>query len=411
MSFLKPASLGIIACPGAETFAAEIISHLKQVYSRRFDKLSAQLAKRYNVSREEIIRRINFQRDLVVGSVLNLKSITSYKPTRFKVPVRFTCFANGEVKAEINKSVRRMDIYIIIDPENHDEVMLGGKAMRFSVNDHLMNLFVTVEAALQAGARTVTLVIPSFPYSRQHKRRGREALTASWFARICEYMNVSRIITLDIHSREIENSLSNSAIENLHGSYQIMKKLLTVIDPKDEDLVVVSPDTGAVDRNKYYSANLHKPLALLYKERDYSRISNHANDTNISTTRLLGDVEGKTVFMADDMVGTGGTLIQAMRYLKKMGAKKIICAVSLPLFSGNAVEHFQKAYEEGLFYRIIGTNAVHHTKELLACEWFVSANISGLFARIIFRLHHGKSLSPLLDNSGMIQRLLKQKDE
>ena len=205
--------------------------------------------------------------------------------------------------------------------------------------------------------------------------------------------------------------LSNSGIENLHASYQILKKLNSLIDIKSEDLVVVSPDTGAVDRNKYYSSNLHKPLAVVYKERDYSRISNHANDTNISTTRLLGSVVGKTVFMADDMLGTGGTLLQAMRYLKEMGAKKIICAVSLPLFSGSAVEHFQKAYEEGLFYRIIGTNAVHHTKELLACEWFVSANISGLFAQIIFRLHHGKSLSPLLDNSSIIQRLLKQKDE
>ena len=408
MSFSKPESLGIVACPGAEDFSSEVISHLRKIYGKRFEKMTAVLAKRYSVDKEEAIKRINFQRELTAGLVDYNQPIDTYKSTKFKVPVKFYRFANGEVKSEILKSVRGMDIYIISDPENHEPLVIGGEDRRLSVNDHMMYLFVTIEAAIHAGARTVTIVVPSFPYSRQHKRRGREALTASWFCRICEYMNVSRIITLDIHSKEIQNSFSHISMENLHASYQIIKKLITLIDLKTEDLVVVSPDTGAVDRNKFYANSLHKPLALLYKERDYSRVSTHANNTNISATRLLGDVKDKTVFMADDMLGTGGTLYKAMRYLKEMGAKKIICAVSLPLFSGEAIDHFEEAYKDGLFYRIIGTNAVHHPKELLNREWFVSVNISKLFAQIISRLHHGRSLSPLLDNSNIIQRLLKQ---
>lgn len=408
MSFTDPASLGIIACPGAEDFSNEIISQLQETYSTRFNKMAGTLSKRYEMPVDEVVKQINFHKELAAGSITHSDEIYAYNPAKFDIPVQFTCFANGEVKSEIKQSVRGRDVYIISDAENHQPITLDGNTYTFSVNDHIMNLFVTIEAASQAGAKSITIVIPSFPYSRQHKRRGREALTASWFARVCENMNISSIITLDIHSKEIENSLSHISLENLHASYQIMKKLNTLIDLKTEDLVVVSPDTGAVDRNKFYSSNLHKPLAMLYKERDYSKVSKNANDTNIHATRLLGSVEGKTVFMADDMLGTGGTLIKAMSYLKEMGAKKIICAVSLPLFSGDAIKHFNKAYEEGLFFRIIGTNAVYHSKELQSCKWFVSTNISKLFAQIISRLHHGRSLSPLLDNIKIIQKLLKQ---
>jgi ribose-phosphate pyrophosphokinase len=109
--------------------------------------------------------------------------------------------------------------------------------------------------------------------------------------------------------------------------------------------------------------------------------------------------------MADDMLGTGGTLLKAMQFLKDQGALQVIAAVSLPIFSGNAIDYFDRAYRDGLFYRIIGTNAVHH-EELLKREWYVSVNVSKLFAQTISRLHQGLSLSSLLDNRDIIERLL-----
>ena len=124
--------------------------------------------------------------------------------------------------------------------------------------------------------------------------------------------------------------------------------------------------------------------------------------------RLLGSVEGKTVFMADDILGSGGTLIKAMKYLKEQGAECVIAAVSLPLFTGDAINFFDEAYEKGYFHRIIGTNAVHHDGKLLDKKWYVSANISNLFGRIIYRNHHEQSLSSLLDDSEMIQLLLRE---
>jgi ribose-phosphate pyrophosphokinase len=147
---------------------------------------------------------------------------------------------------------------------------------------------------------------------------------------------------------------------------------------------------------------------MLYKERDYSRASQSAEKANITDMRLLGSVDGKIAFMSDDMLGTGGTLIKAMRALKDMGARKIICAVSLPLFSAHAVDSFEKAYREGLFDRIIGTNAVHHDQTVLGREWYLSADVSNLFARIIYRLHHNRSLGSLLDDRSVIKDLLKR---
>jgi len=173
--------------------------------------------------------------------------------------------------------------------------------------------------------------------------------------------------------------------------------------------VVVSPDTGAVDRNKFFASSLKKPLALLYTERDYSKVSTGASDSNITEMKLLGDVSGKVVFMADDMLGTGGTLIKAMKFLRELGAREVICAVSLPFFSGNAMEEFDRVHAEGYFSKIIGTNAVYH-EELLKRDWFVSADVTSLFAHIISRLHHNRSLSPLLDARDIIERLVsKQK--
>ena len=129
------------------------------------------------------------------------------------------------------------------------------------------------------------------------------------------------------------------------------------------------------------------------------------SENNISQLRLLGNVKDKTVFMADDLLGTGGTLIKGMELLKKNGARRVICSISLPLFSGDAVSYFDKAYEEGLFYRIIGTNAVYQ-EEVLKREWYISVNITKLFAQVISRLHNGLSLSGLLDNREIIKGLL-----
>lgn len=411
MTYSEPTELAIIACPGGEKFAEETLKHLHHIYSRRFRQKSDVLAKRYEVDRTSLVKDINFYNDLQTSDICIRGEVTKFRAPEFKVNARFTWFMNGEFKTEIMDPIRGKDVFIFQDVENHQILDLneGKNRLSFSVNDHIMSLLVTIDAVRHAGAARITLVLPVYPYSRQHKKKGREGLTASLLGHLYESLGVSQIITLDIHSREIENAFIKARIENLHASYQIIRELSKIVDlsSEEDDFVVVSPDTGAVDRNKFYATGLKKPLAMLYKERDYSVITQNAKATNIMSIKILGDVKGKVAFLADDMLGTGGTLLKAMEFLKDQGATKVIAAISLPFFTGNAIEQFDEAYRKGHFFRIIGTNAVYH-EELLTKEWYIKTNVSGLFAQVISRLHHNQSLSDLLDNRNIIEKLVKQ---
>lgn len=408
MSIIKPHKLGVIAGPGSEYFTGKVVKHLRRLYIDRYQKLSDALTKRHSISDEELLKEVTLIDDLDSRKIPTGKMPSSFHCPDFTINVKYTRFANGEEKAEIIDPVRGLNVYIVHDVSNCAPIKVAGSedGQPLSVNDHLMFLFTTINAVKLAGALSVTLVLPTYPYARQHKKAGREALTAAMFAHFCEVLGVDRVITLDIHSREIENAFTSCHLENLHGSYQTLMALRKLIDFSDPDIVVVSPDTGAVSRNKFYAQGLHRPLAMLYKERDYSVVSKDAKNSNIKSINLLGDVKGKTVLMADDMIATGGTMIIAMRELMNRGAKKIICMVSLPFFNGNAIENFDQAYKEGVFWRIIGTNAVYQGKGLLEKEWFVQADVTELFARVISRLHHGRSISPLLDNRKFIQKLI-----
>ena len=411
MTYSEPTELAILACPGGEKFADETIKHLNLIYSRRFRQKSDVLAKRYETDKTNLAKQLNLFNALQPSDNCIRGDVTKFRAPDFKVKARFTWFMNGEFKTEILDCIRGKDVFIFQDVENHQMLELneGKNKLALSVNDHIMSLLVTIDAVRHAGAKQITLVLPVYPYSRQHKKKGREGLTASLLGHLYESLGVNQIITLDIHSREIENAFIKARIENLHASYQIIRELARIVDLTSEadDFVVVSPDTGAVDRNKFYATGLKRPLAMLYKERDYSVVTQNAKVTNIKSVKILGDVKGKVAFLADDMLGTGGTLLKAMEFLKEQGATKVIAAISLPFFTGNSIALFDEAYAKGNFFRIIGTNAVYH-EELLTKEWYIKTNVSGLFAQVISRLHHNQSLSDLLDNRNIIEKLVKQ---
>ncbi|AAX17868.1 MULTISPECIES: ribose-phosphate pyrophosphokinase [Borrelia] len=405
MGLLIKKSIGIIACPGGRVFADKIMEELKKIFLD---------------SESEVIEKISQTSSCFKEDVLKLEEILSpflegleFSNLRFdesvEIPVNFVKFANGEFKAEILKTIRNKDIFIVQDVSNTYPVNVNNnEKVVMTINDHLMNLMTTIDACMQAKANSVSVIIPSYPYSRQDKKHSREGLTASLFGRFLEELRVKHILTLDIHSKAIENVFRKTYFENLNASYEIFDALAELIDIRDSSLVVVSPDTGAVNRNKFFASNLKRPLALLYKERDYSKVTHNVNDSNISVTKLLGDVEGKNVFMSDDILATGGTLIKAVKLLKSMGAKKIICAISLPFFNGDAIRYFDKAYEEGYFYKIIGTNAVYHDDRLISKPWYYEANVAHLFAGAIFAIHNRVSLQKILDRSHDIQNLISK---
>jgi ribose-phosphate pyrophosphokinase len=411
MSKFNLQDIGICACPGGTQFAEEVITHLQSIAMKKANNQLKSLARKYGKQEKELLQQAALQRDLSqIHETPTLNGRTGVSRNQFRVNVKFTRFANGEFKTAVESCIRGKDIYIIQDVSNQYPLTFHGspEPHLLSINDHIFCLITTVDAVLQAGAGRVTVVIPSFPYARQHKKKGREGLTAARLGQLLEYLGVSRIITLDIHSREIENCFNRVRLENLHASYQILRSLSSIISLKDENLVIVSPDTGSVDRNKFYATALNRPLAMLYKERDYSKLTKNAMEHNIAGVNLLGSVEGKVVFMGDDLLGSGGTMMMALKFLKDKGARKNICAVSLPFFTGKAIEYFDQAYRDGLFFRIIGTNAVYHSEKLVEREWYLSANVSRLFAKAIYRLCFNQSLSPLLDNRDIITKLLER---
>lgn len=409
MSIIMPHRLGVITGPGSEYLSGKVLKHLRRLYAERYNKLAKNIEYRYDLTSDEVLKQASLIDDFNSKKIPSGKRPTTYTCPKFDIQVKYTKFLNGEVKAEILEPVRGLRLYLIYDVTNLAPIKIAGceEPESFTLNDHLMFIFTTVQAARLAGAESVTLVLPTYPYSRQHKKSSREALTASLFAQFCETMDViDRIITLDIHSKEIENAFRSVHLENLHPSYHILLELKKIIDFKDPNITVVAPDTGAIARNKFYAQVLHRPLAMLYKERDYSVVTTDAQHNNIKGTKLLGSVENQTVIIADDMLSSGGTMITAMRKLREFGAKKIICVVSLPFFNGNAIETFDQANKEGVFDYIIGTNAVYHGDDLLSKKWYIQADVSELFARVISRLHHGRSISPLLDNTKIVQRLV-----
>ena len=323
-----------------------------------------------------------------------VKHLKRRNPRTTLVQTDFTTFKNTEVKCVLKEPVRGSDVFIIQDVANQK---MG------TVNDNLMTLFTAVDACSHASCEEITVILPTFPYARQHKKTAREGLTASMVCRFLEELGVRRVITLDIHSREIQNSFKRTSLENLHASYQIVKRMVDDGVPF-EDVTVVAPDTGSISRNTFFANALKRPIAMMYKERDFSKVGKGYYDSNIISQKLVGEVSSTKVLLTDDMIDTGGTILKASKCLKDMGADEIYIAASLPFFNDPALKDFDTAVCEGNLTRVYGTNAVYNPN-LWRKPWFRMVDISELFADVIFRVNERISMSELLNGSEEIYEL------
>lgn len=290
-------------------------------------------------------------------------------------------FKNGEMKTMIKEPIRGDDVYIVqqfTDP-------LSDK----SVNDNFMALLTAIDAAHQADAGRITALIPQFPYSRQERRKEREGITAKLAARCMEDTGLDRVVTIDIHAEAIAGFFDRAKLENLHASNPIMEELNKIYS--DGDFAVVAPDTGGTDRARFYAKKMAKDFAIIYKSRDYSKIS------TIDIMKLIGSVKDRNVFVVDDMIDTGGTMVKACELLKEHGAQKVMVACTFPFLNGSGVELMRKAYENGVIDVIIGTDAVFRGQEFLKAEpWYREVSVAPLFARVIYNINQNKSISALL---------------
>lgn len=335
--------LGIIACNSGKPFANAVVEYLKEKYSRE--------------SRQDRFRYI--------------------KTTE-------THFANGEIKTTIDEPIRGMDVYII--------QLMDDPLSPLSVNDNLMALATAANAAFNSDAGAITAVIPQFPNSRQERRKGRESVTASMVAAFIEESGASRVLTIDIHAEAIAGFFHRARLDNLHASRQLMNAMLKR-ELIDKNTVVVAPDVGSAETARYYSRELKTDMAMIVKERDYSQAS------VVVDARLVGTVKDKNVVIVDDMIATGGTLIAACRKLKELGALNIDVFCTFPFLNGDAVAKLDEAYAKGEIRSVTGTNAVWRGPKFIEDHpWYKEANITRLFAKVIYSINHMESISNILES-------------
>lgn len=335
-------ALSIAACNSGKGFANRVIQELQRIAEKENDK-----------------------------TVYQLKKTTE------------TVFANREVKFVIEEFIRGDDFYIIqcIDDPLSEQ----------SVNDNLMVLVTAIHAAYQSDPDHITAVIPQFPYSRQERRKTREAISAKIVAQLLENVGAQRVLTLDIHSEAIQGFFTYTKLENLHASGEIIDYLLNHLKLDTKNLVVTGPDVGSAEKARHYSKRLGTSFAIVDKARDYSRPS------TIEKMRLVGDVKDRDILIVDDMIATGKTMLGAASLLKENGAKDIYVCVSLPFFNKDAVENIEKAYREGIIKLVVGTDAVFWGEAFVKnTEWYEEVSVAPLFARVIYNINKKRSVSQLL---------------
>ena len=370
-------SLGIITLPGCQTLGEQIDHYLVKWRRERESEHKNSLA------------FAGYQRDSYL-----LKS---------KVPR----FGTGEAKGVILESVRGMDLYILVDVVNHSlTYSLCGHENHMSPDDHYQDL-KRIISAVGGKARRINVIMPFLYESRQHKRSSRESLDCAIALQELVKMGVENIITFDAHDPRVQNAIPLHGFETVRPSYQFIKNLLR--NQKDlcidsDHMMVISPDEGGMSRAIYIANVLGLDMGMFYKRRDYTCVVNGRNP--IVAHEFLGsDVKGKDMIIIDDMISSGESALEVAAALKKRNARKIFICSTFGLFT-NGLEIFDDAYQKGIIDRVLTTNLIYQSPELLEPDWYVNCNMSKYVAYLIDTLNHDTSISDLLDPNDKIQNLL-----
>jgi ribose-phosphate pyrophosphokinase len=276
-------------------------------------------------------------------------------------------FSDGEVMVEIDENVRGKDVFVV-------------QSTCPPVNDNLMELLILIDALKRASARMTAAVLPYYGYSRQDRKVApRAPISAKLVADLITVAGTNRVLTIDLHAGQIQGFF-NIPVDNLYAAPVLLgyfKKM------KGDNLVVVSPDAGGVERARAYAKRLNAGLAIIDKRRDKPNQSEVMN--------IIGSVEGKTAILVDDMVDTAGTLCNSAGALKKSKAKKIYACAAHALFSGEAIQRINNSPID----EVIVTDTIPLTTAAANCGKVKVVTIAGIIGEAINRTVSGESLSAL----------------
>lgn len=336
-------------------------------------------------------------------------ALLGYQRDTYMINAKVPRFGSGEAKGIIAESVRGDDLFLMVDVGNYSlTYSLCGHENHMSPDDHYQDL-KRVIAAVGGKAKRISVIMPFLYESRQHKRSGRESLDCAIALQELVHMGVENIITFDAHDPRVQNAIPLHSFETVQPAYQFIKGLLRTeknLQIDSEHMMVISPDEGGTNRAVYLANVLGLDIGMFYKRRDYTRIVNGRNP--IVAHEFLGSsVEGKDMIIIDDMISSGDSMLEVATELKKRKANKIFIASTFGLFT-NGLKKFDDAYDQGLFDRILTTNLIYQTPELLHKPYYINCDMSKYIALIIDTLNHDGSMSELLDPVERIQKQLKK---
>ena len=345
--------------------------------------------------------------NLIDKHLVRWASEAGYQTNSFIIESACPRFQSGDAKGLVKESVRGDDIFIVVDPGNYSVTYkLFNYENHLSPDDHFANLKRLIQA-VAGKAHRVSVIMPSLYGGRQHRRVVRESLDCAVALQELQTMGVRNIITFDAHDPRVQNAVPLLSFDNAMPTYQVLKSLLKKnpeISFDKEKFIVVSPDEGAMNRNMYFSSVLGCNLGMFYKRRDYSRVVNGRNP--IVAHEYLGEsVEGKDVFIADDIIASGESMLDIAYELKMRGARNIFTCCTFPLFTAG-LEKFDKAYNDGIIKAVLGTNLTYRKPELLEREWYYDVDVSKYTAYFIAAINHDKSVSSIIDPMTKIRTLL-----
>ena len=363
-------------------------------------------------SAEKMGRRINdylveFRKSIHNDKVKNDPAFHGYSESNYLVNVSTPRFGSGEAKAVFGESIRGKDLFLLVDVCNHSITYnMNGDTNHMSPDDHYQDL-KRVIAACNGKAHRINVIMPFLYEGRQHKRSGRESLDCAYALRELRDMGIDNFITFDAHDPRVQNSTPLNGFDNFIPHDQFIKALLGAEDDLivDKDhLIVISPDEGALDRAIYFASVLGVDTGMFYKRRDYSTIVNGKNP--IVAHEFLGDnIDGKDVIIIDDMISSGGSMIDTARQLKKRNARRVFICCTFGLFT-DGLKAFDEAYEQGYFDRVVTTDLTYLPPELYTRPYFVEADMSKFIASLIDFMNHDASLSNVMATTDKMHSIL-----
>lgn len=325
----------------------------------------------------------------------------------YLVPIEEVRFANGEGKVKLLETVRGKDVYILCDVGNYScTYSMYGFTNHMGPDEHFQDL-KRVLSAIGGKARRTTVIMPMLYASRQHKRKGRESMDCAMALQELAGMGVAQIITFDTHNTSVQNAIPLVSFENLYPTYEIVKSMLE--NEKDllfdkSKMIIVSPDTGAMDRAIYYSSVLGLDIGLFYKRRDHTKLVKGKNPI-IQHEYIGRDMEGQNVLIVDDMIASGESIFDILLEVKKRKARKVYIAVTFALFT-EGTDKFNAYYNEGLFNKVYSTNLTYIPEDVRNKEWFVEVDMSQLIGEVINSLNYDRSIAHMVDATNKIKKMM-----